>query len=278
MKRSEEIYREILFESTEKKNNKMTQAYIAKALKISLSVVNLSLKPLIKMNSIKINKRSFEVIDRKKMLECLKNNFKGNEPLRQRCINRVSKYGNDVASVDEIGTEWVEYFAGLLKKFRNYRGGNYHLGLYTVSAHVPMGENVGATPDGRLSGTPLADGGLSPMYGRDTQGPTAVLNSVSRIPSHLASNGTLLNMKFLPSIFLSEYEREKFTLLLKSFISLPIHHVQFNVITNEELMKAKADPQSYKDLIIRVAGYTAYYIELASDLQDEIIKRTTHGE
>jgi pyruvate formate-lyase/glycerol dehydratase family glycyl radical enzyme len=226
-----------------------------------------------------IKKMVFEnkVIEKEKLLEALQNNFEGNEPLRQFCINKVSKYGNDEAFVDEIGAEWVEYFAGQLLNYRNYRGGKFHLGLYTVSAHVPMGENVGATPDGRLSGTPLADGGLSPMNGRDTQGPTAVLNSVSRIPSHLASNGTLLNLKFLPSIFKNVDEREKFTLLLKSFISLPVHHVQFNVITNEELLKAKADPQSYKGLTIRVAGYTAYFTELAGELQDEIIKRTTHG-
>ena len=141
-----------------------------------------------------------------------------------------------------------------------------------------MGQNVGASPDGRLAQTPLADGGVSPMNGRDKLGPTAVLNSVSRVPSNLASNGTLLNMKFLPSFFSNEYDRGKFTALLKTFIKLPIHHVQFNVVTTEELKKAKAEPESYRGLTIRVAGYTAYFTELAEDLQDEIIKRTTHGE
>jgi pyruvate-formate lyase len=152
------------------------------------------------------------------------------------------------------------------------------MGLYTVSAHVPMGQNVAATPDGRLALTPLADGGMSPMYGRDKLGPTAVLNSASRIPSHLATNGTLLNMKFLPSFFTNDSDREKFSSLLRSFISLPVNHVQFNVVTAEELINAKADPDSYRGLTIRVAGYTAYFTELAGDLQDEIIKRTTHGE
>jgi formate C-acetyltransferase len=218
------------------------------------------------------------VVEKRTMLKALQNNFKDDEPLRQVCVNHVSKYGNDIAWVDEIGVKWIIYFADRLKSYKNYRGGAYHMGLYTVSAHIPMGENVGATPDGRLAGTPLADGGLSPMYGRDKHGPTAVLNSVSRMPSWLASNGTLLNLKFLPSVFMNEYDREKFTLLLKSFTSLPIHHVQFNVITNEELIKAKADPESYKGLTIRVAGYTAYFTELAGELQDEIIKRTTHGE
>jgi pyruvate formate-lyase/glycerol dehydratase family glycyl radical enzyme len=217
-------------------------------------------------------------IDKTAFLNALQNNYKEDEPLRQRCINHVQKYGNDVEWVDNIGAKWITYFATRLKKYKNYRGGPYHMGLYTVSAHVPMGENVGATPDGRLAGTPLADGGLSPMYGRDKNGPTAVLNSVLRIPSFMAGNGTLLNMKFLPSMFSNETEREKFTLFLRSFISLPVHHVQFNVITNEELIKAKADPDSYKGLTIRVAGYTAYFTELAGELQDEIIKRTTHGE
>ncbi len=219
-----------------------------------------------------------EVIKRETLLDALRNNFAGNEPLRQLCINHVPKYGNDIAWVDESGAKWITYFADKLKEYKNFRGGRYNMGLYTVSAHVPMGQNVGATPDGRLSQTPLADGGLSPMYGRDHSGPTAVLNSVSRICSHIAGNGTLLNMKFLPSFFNNGHDREKFTSLLKTFICLPVHHVQFNVVTSEELIKAKADPESYRGLTIRVAGYTAYFTELAEDLQDEIIKRTTYGE
>lgn len=218
------------------------------------------------------------IIGRSEMLEALRNNFRDNEPLRQICINHVPKYGNDAGWVDELGAFWLRYFTLALKKYKNYRGGPYHMGLYTVSAHVPMGRNVGATPDGRLAQTPLADGGLSPMYGRDKLGPTAVLNSVARMPSHLASNGTLLNMKFLPSLFRNEDDRSKFTALLKAFISLPVHHIQFNVVTADELHKAKADPDSYRGLTIRVAGYTAYFTELAPELQDEIIQRTTQGE
>jgi formate C-acetyltransferase len=219
-----------------------------------------------------------KVINKETMLDALRNDFAGNETLRRQCINSVPKYGNDVKWVDELGAKWVTYFAGRIKQHRNFRRGVYHMGLYTVSAHVPMGQNVGATPDGRLSQTPLADGGMSPMYGRDKLGPTAVLNSVSRIPSHLATNGTLLNMKFLPSFFNNDSDREKFSSLLKAFICLPINHVQFNVVTTQELKNAKADPESYRGLTIRVAGYTAYFTELAEDLQDEIIKRTTHGE
>jgi formate C-acetyltransferase len=219
-----------------------------------------------------------KIVKKEIMLETLRTNFAGNEPLRQICINRVPKYGNDIAWVDELGAKWVTYFANKIKQYNNCRGGEFHMGLYTVSAHVPMGHNVAATPDGRNAQTPLADGGMSPMYGRDKQGPTAVLNSVSRIPSKLASNGTLLNMKFLPALFSNYTDREKFSSLLKTFVCLPVHHVQFNVVTTMELINAKADPELYRGLTIRVAGYTAYFTELAGDLQDEIIKRTTHGE
>jgi formate C-acetyltransferase len=218
-----------------------------------------------------------KIIDKKTFIEILKNNYAGNEHIRQKCLNLVPKYGNDIQWVDEYGEEYIRYFADTLSQYKNYRGGKYHMGLYTVSAHVPMGQNVAATPDGRLSKTPLADGGLSPMYGRDTHGPTAVLNSVKRIPSDQASNGTLLNMKFLPSFFKNEHDRDKFSSFLKTFISLPVHHVQFNVITNEELIKAKSDPESYRGLTVRVAGYTAYFTELSEDLQDEIINRTSYG-
>jgi formate C-acetyltransferase len=218
-----------------------------------------------------------KTIDKRTFAETLKKNFEGNEFIRQKCLNLVPKYGNDIQWVDELGSDCIEYFAGRLTEYRNYRGGKYHMGLYTVSAHVPMGQNVAATTDGRFSKTPLADGGMSPMYGRDIHGPTAVLNSVRRIPSNLASNGTLLNMKFLPSFFKNEHDRDKFSSFLKTFISYPIHHIQFNVVTNEELIKAKADPELYRGLTVRVAGYTAYFTELSEDLQDEIINRTSYG-
>ena len=215
---------------------------------------------------------------REEMLEALRHNYNGNEILRQTCINKVPKYGNDVESVDNEGAKWLTFFAWKLEKYRNYRGGAYHMGLYTVSAHVPMGRNVGATPDGRLSQSPLADGGVSPMYGRDKTGPTAVLNSVSRLPFNLAQNGSLLNMKFLPSFFRTEDVMRKFSAMLRAFVELKIHHIQFNVVTGEDLLKAKSDPDSYRGLTVRVAGYTAYFTELAEDLQNEIIQRTTYGE
>ncbi len=216
-------------------------------------------------------------LGKEEFIQALQENFKNREELRLSCLESVPKYGNDVAWVDELGAKWVEYFNDRLKTHVNFRGGEYILGLYTVSAHVPMGQNVGATPDGRLACTPLADGGISPMYGQDRNGPTAVLASVSRIPSLLAGNGTLLNMKFLPSFFHTMKDREKFASFLKAFVRMPIHHIQFNVVKREDLIEAKKHPERYLGLTIRVAGYTAYFVELAEELQDEIIERTCHG-
>jgi formate C-acetyltransferase len=142
-------------------------------------------------------------------LTALRTNYEEHEPLRQRLINHVPKYGNDDDRVDSLAQEWADCYSELVAQHFNVRGGIYQPGFYTVSAHVPMGANVGATPDGRHAGEPLADGGLSPMAGRDRKGPTAVLRSVSKINLELASNGALLNMKFLPSFFDGQRALEK---------------------------------------------------------------------
>ena len=199
------------------------------------------------------------------------------EILRLTMMNKAPKYGNDVEWVDMLANKWIEYFATELKKRRNYRGGIYHAGLYTVSAHVPMGKNVGATPDGRKSGEALADGGMSAVYGRDINGPTALLNSVNRVNSEHGTNGTLLNMKFIPSMFNDGDGFNKFCMLLRALTEMKINHVQFNVINKNELIEAKKNPEKFKNLLVRVAGYTAYFVELAKDLQDEIIARTEYG-
>lgn len=182
------------------------------------------------------------------LLHALKDNFQQEEPLRVMLLNRAPKYGNDVRWVDEIGAKWARIFREHLEQYTNYRGGPYHTGMYTVSAHVPMGENVGATPDGRKSGQPLADGGMSPVYGRDVSGPTAVLKSVSRLPSELASNGGLLNMKFLPEFFKTETGIDKFALFLRTFVDLKIPHIQFNVLRREDLLAVKEHPENYRSL------------------------------
>jgi formate C-acetyltransferase len=208
------------------------------------------------------------------LLQALRDDFRGHELLRQRLLHRAPKYGNDDDRVDRLAQKWADRYSERVARYPTVRGGVYQPGFYTVSAHVPMGANVGATPDGRRAGEPLADGGLSPAAGQDRKGPTAVLNSVSKINLRLASNGTLLNMKFLPAFFQGQRALEKFVTLLRGFCKLEIPHVQFNVVSAATLRDAQASPEKYRHLVVRVAGYSAYFTELDQELQDEIIRRT----
>jgi formate C-acetyltransferase len=210
----------------------------------------------------------------REMQEALRKDFAGSEILRQRLINGAPKYGNDDDRADSFAHQWANRYSELVGAYPTIRGGMFLPGFYTVSAHVPMGANVGATPDGRHAGTPLADGGLSPSSGTDVKGPTSVLNSVSKANLALAANGTLLNMKFLPSFFEGERALANFVSLLRGFSSLHVPHVQFNVVSAQTLCEAQLNPAEYRSLVVRVAGYSAYFVELDRDLQDEIIRRT----
>lgn len=228
--------------------------------------------------AIKVLVYDEKMITRHELLEALQADFKGYEIIQTMLLNKVPKYGNDVKWVDELGAKWAGYFRERMKDYTNYRGGLYHTGMYTVSAHVPMGENVGASPDGRNALTLLADGGMSPVYGRDMAGPTAVLKSVSRMKDSYTTNGGLLNMKFLPEFFKTETGMMKFENFLRAFVDLKIPHIQFNVVRREDLLDAKLHPEQHRSLTIRVAGYTAYFVELAGKLQDEIIERTAYED
>lgn len=211
------------------------------------------------------------------LIAALERNFADNEVLRQRLLNAAPKYGNDDDEVDLIGSRWARFFCEEVSKYPTPRGGTFHPGFYTVSAHVPLGRNVGATPDGRLSHMPLADGGLSPVAGRDLKGPTAVLRSVAKIDQTLVSNGSLLNLKFLPEFFQNDGALDWFCAFLRGFVDLNISHVQFNVISGETLREAQKHPEQFRSLVVRVAGYSAYFVELDKNVQDEIIRRTEHG-
>ena len=156
------------------------------------------------------------------------------------------------------------------------RGGYFTPGSYTVSAHVPLGSVVGATPDGRFAGEQLADGGLSPMLGQDAQGPTAVLKSVSKLDNTLLSNGTLLNVKFTPATLEGEAGLRKLADFLRAFTQLKLQHIQFNVVNADTLREAQQRPQDYAGLVVRVAGYSAFFVELSKEIQDDIIRRTAH--
>ncbi len=211
------------------------------------------------------------------LMNALQKDFEDNEILRQRLLNNAPKYGNDDDAVDDLARQWARFFCDEVAKYPTPRGGTFHPGFYTVSAHVPLGKNVGATPDGRFAHAPLADGGMSPTAGRDIKGPTAVLRSVGKVDQTLVSNGALLNLKFLPSFFEQDNALDWFTAFLRAFVELGVCHMQFNVISGDTLRAAQAHPEEYRGLVVRVAGYSAYFVELAREVQDEIIRRTEHG-
>ncbi|MBQ3817083.1 MAG: glycyl radical protein [Clostridia bacterium] len=190
-----------------------------------------------------------------------------------RLIESVPKYGNDIEQVDMFAREIGQTYTKPLLKHTNPRGGIFQAGLYPVSANVPLGYDTGATPDGRLSNMPVADG-VGPMAGRDTCGPTATANSVARLDLGDASNGTLLNQKFHPSALAGEEGLEKFVAYLRGFFDQKGMHVQYNVVSRETLLDAQAHPENYKTLVVRVAGYSALFTTLSRSLQDDIISRT----
>ena len=212
------------------------------------------------------------------LLAVLKANFATpeGEKIRARLINRFEKYGNDIDEVDNISAELLRHYCKEVEKYRNPRGGQFTPGSYTVSAHVPLGAVVGATPDGRFAGEQLADGGLSPMLGQDLQGPTAVLKSVSKLDNYLLSNGTLLNVKFTPATLEGDAGLQKLADFLRAFTQLKLQHVQFNVVNADTLRDAQQRPQDFAGLVVRVAGYSAFFVELSKEIQDDIIRRTAH--
>lgn len=212
------------------------------------------------------------------LLAVLKANFATpeGEKIRARLIHRFEKYGNDIDEVDNISAELLRHYCKEVEKYRNPRGGQFTPGSYTVSAHVPLGAVVGATPDGRFAGEQLADGGLSPMLGQDMQGPTAVLKSVSKLDNYLLSNGTLLNVKFTPATLEGDAGLQKLADFLRAFTQLKLQHVQFNVVNADTLREAQQRPQDFAGLVVRVAGYSAFFVELSKEIQDDIIRRTAH--
>ena len=203
--------------------------------------------------------------------EALDDNFVGHDFVHQLCKD-APKYGNDNELVDDIVGEMYTFIADEIESYKS-KFGTMTPGILPVSGNTPFGLEVGALPSGREAWKPLADG-VSPSGGTDTEGPGAVLKSVSRIPHDRFVQGTLLNMKVEPEMLNSENGIQQMMALLKSMCSLGVFHVQFNVINRETLLAAQAHPEDYRGLLVRVAGYTAYFTELGKDVQDEIIGRT----
>ncbi|RLD39659.1 MAG: formate C-acetyltransferase/glycerol dehydratase family glycyl radical enzyme, partial [Bacteroidetes bacterium] len=204
----------------------------------------------------------------------LQKNFKGSELFRNRLIEETPKYGNDDNAADNIAKEVFELFFTSVDNKPTAKGGRFRINMLPTTSHVYFGSKIGALPDGRKAGKPLSEG-ISPVQGADRLGPTAVLKSASKI-DHLRTGGTLLNQKFTPQIMEDETGLEQVKNLIRTYFHLNGHHIQFNVVTADTLRKAKLKPEKYRDLIVRVAGYSDYFIELTEELQDEIIKRTEH--
>ncbi|MBP7569051.1 MAG: glycyl radical protein [Acidobacteria bacterium] len=219
----------------------------------------------------------YHVFDRKtvtmeRLVKATRDNFAGAEPLRQLLVNKTPKYGND----DEYADRFVERLCGMLVRDidgrRGPTGSTYHVNYLSTTCHVYFGSVCGATPDGRRAGAPVSDG-ISPAHGADRNGPTAVIRSAARM-DHARSGGTLLNQKFTPSLLDGDDGIEQLAHLVRSYFKLDGHHIQFNVVTADTLRAAQEDPEKYRDLIVRVAGYSDYFCDLTKELQEEIIART----
>ena len=206
------------------------------------------------------------------LLEGLERDFDGHERIRGLCVS-APKYGNDIPAVDELATEVFRFAAEEAGRYRGKRG-SMVTGILPVTANIPCGMVVGALPSGRKAWTPLADG-LSPAQGTDVEGPTGVLKSVSRIDHAMHPSGTLLNMKLQPDLVRDEKGKRHLMALLKSMCDLGVYHIQFNVVSPETLRDAQEHPEKHRGLLVRVAGYSAYFVELEKAVQDDIIARTT---
>ena len=210
----------------------------------------------------------------RRLLSALQADFKGREFLRQQLVNKSPKYGNDDDRADDIMRGVFEAYYQAVNGRPNTKGGSYRINLLPTTVHIYFGKVVGATPDGRHAGQPLSEG-ISPVQGADRGGPTAVIKSASKI-DHIRTGGTLLNQKFTPQLLESDQGLGHLAQLVRSYFKLDGHHIQFNVVTVETLRQAQKHPERYRDLIVRVAGYSDYFVDLRPDLQAEIIRRTEH--
>jgi len=206
------------------------------------------------------------------VLTAVENNFEDEEFLRQTIMNRTPFFGNDDDYADDIALRVYDDLFGIIDGKPNVKGGQYHLNMLSTTCHVYFGKVMGATPNGRLAGKSISDG-TSPSHGADTHGPSAVVKSLSKI-DHAKSGGTLLNQRFLPSLLKRDKDMEKLGHLVRSYFTLGGHHIQFNVVDTATLLAAQKSPEDYKDLLVRMAGYSDYFNDMNADLQREVIERT----
>lgn len=217
-----------------------------------------------------------EAITMKGMLEALEKDFKEYEEFHRALVFNTPKYGNDNEYADQHAKVLFQLFYDAVDGRPCYRGGKFRINMLPTTCHIYFGSVTGAMPDGRLAGKPLSEG-ISPVQGADQKGPTAVLQSAAKI-DHIKTGGTLLNQKFTPSFFDDPESYRKLTALIRTYFRMDGHHIQFNVVSADTLRDAQNHPEKYRDLIVRVAGYSDYFNDLGEDLQNEIIARTEHKD
>jgi formate C-acetyltransferase len=213
-----------------------------------------------------------KLITARELYDALMTNWEGKEDLRQFILNEAPHYGNDDEYTDQFA-KWVSDVYGDAVNSATGPRGRYAAGLYPVTAHVLFGMSTAASPDGRKAGEPLADG-ISPVQQLDKNGPTATLKSVSSIDQKKFSNGTLLNMKFHPTALSNETGKAKLMALIKTYFAMGGMEMQFNIVSGKVLREAQQKPADHRDLVVRIAGFSAYFVELFKASQDDIIRRT----
>ncbi|MCU6686391.1 glycyl radical protein [Dorea acetigenes] len=219
----------------------------------------------------------YNVFDKKtftmeELMQALDDNFEGHERILNLVRNKTPKYGNDDDYADDIMKDVFEFYRSQVTGRPNMLGGMYRINMLPTTCHVYFGDVMMASPNGRLAHKPVSEG-ISPEKGADVNGPTAVVKSCAKM-DHLQTGGTLLNQKFTPSVVAGEEGLNQMANLIRTYFTMDGHHIQFNVIDKETLIKAQQNPEEYKDLIVRVAGYSDHFRNLSKALQDEIIERT----
>ena len=222
--------------------------------------------------SIKYNVFDKQKFSMEELMNALENNFEGHEIIKNLVSNKTPKYGNDDDYADDIMQDVFNFYQKTITGRPNMKGGQYGINMLPTTCHVYFGEVMMSSPDGRLAHKPVSEG-ISPSKGGDTKGPTAVIKSASKM-DHLRTGGTLLNQKFTPSVVAGENGLDQMANLVRAYFDMDGHHIQFNVIDRQTLINAQNNPQEYKDLIVRVAGYSDHFRNLSKALQDEIIERT----
>ncbi len=227
------------------------------------------------LSAIKTHVFDHKTVGMQDLQMALHANFEGQEALRLRLLNKTPFYGNDDAAADGIMQRVYADLFGAIDGKPNTKGTSYHLNMLSTTCHVYFGKMLGASANGRLAGLPISDG-TSPAHGADRNGPTAVIKSLAKM-DQVKSGGTLLNQRFLPGVLQDEDGIEKLCHLIRTYFNLNGHHIQFNIVDSETLRRAQQKPDEYRDLLVRVAGYSDYFVDLDTDHQEEIIARTQHS-